>query len=178
MRRPELAVKAPEKARFRREQRVQEYPRKLLLKRVLLYAVVVIQSRLRSPADMERGMHMRFCPLHYLTYFLPVVHVLELHLFHRRAGDDEAVEIHVFYIVKCLVEVQQMLAGGVVARVSGSLHQGDFYLQRGIGKASQYLRFGDYLCRHEVENAYLKRSDILVERAVLRHDEYMLVFKY
>ena len=51
-------------------------------------------------------------------------------------------------------------------------------MQRSIRQAAEYLRFSRDLGRHEVQYAYLQRTYVLVERAVLRHDEYMLVFKY
>ena len=71
-----------------------------------------------------------------------------------------------------------MLAGGVLAGVGRGLHQSDLYLERSVRQTAKYLRFCRHLCGHEVEYPYLQRTDILVERPVLRHDEYMLVFKY
>ena len=121
---------------------------------------------------------MRLCPVHYLAYFLPVIHVLKFHLLDRSSCDYKTVEVHIAYLVKGLVEVQQVLAGGVPAGVRGGLHERDLYLERGIRQAAEYLGLGDYLCRHEVKYADLQRPYILMERAVLRHDKYMLVFEY
>ena len=86
-----------------------EHAGELLRERVLRNAVVVVQSRLSRPADVERGMHMCFRPVHYFANLLPVVDLLKRKVLHRSAGDYEPVKVHVLYLVEGLVEVQQVL---------------------------------------------------------------------
>ena len=70
--------------------------------------VVIVQTGLRTPADVEGGMDMLFRPFHDLTQFIPVLHIGERHLLHRCASDDHTVEVVVSDLVKGLVKGQKM----------------------------------------------------------------------
>ena len=71
---------------------------------VLLNTVVVIQARLRAPANVQRGVHVRGGPVHDLAELTPVVHRFKVHDLHGGTGDDEAVVILVLDLVEGGVE--------------------------------------------------------------------------
>ena len=64
----------------------------LFLPLIFRNSVMIIQARLCSPADMQSRMHMGLAPLHDGCQLIPVVHLLEFHVLHRRSGDDHAIE--------------------------------------------------------------------------------------
>ena len=67
MRYVEFIVKTPEQHSSVVVKVMEEHARKLLRKRILLDAVVIVEPRLSAPADVERRVYVRFGPLHYLT---------------------------------------------------------------------------------------------------------------
>ena len=76
----------------------------LLVQQLLADAVVVIKPRLRTPADVEGGVDIRLAEVHDLAQLRPVVHLLEVDLLHRCAGDDHAVVAVILHLVEGLVE--------------------------------------------------------------------------
>ena len=56
-------------------------------------------------------------------------------------------------------------------------HERDVDLQRCIGQLAQDLEFRILLQRHEVEDHDLDRTDVLMDRPVLIHHEYIFSFK-
>ena len=118
-----------------------------------------------------------FWTIQRFRQLVPVVDVLELHLFHRRAGHDHAVVFFVADLVKRLIEREHVLRGGVPDFVGRRLQQLDVDLQRRVGKQAQELRFGFDLGRHQVENQNLQRADILRLRARFGHDENVFAFE-
>ena len=51
------------------------------------------------------------------------------------------------------------------------MEQGDFHLQRRVGKQAQELGFGRDLGGHEIQNSNTQRTNILMRGAVFIHDE-------
>ena len=47
---------------------------------------------------------MRTCPIKYFGNFLPISHLLEVHLFHRSTGDDHAVVFLVTHLLEVGIE--------------------------------------------------------------------------
>ena len=93
---------------------------------------MIVQTCLRSPADMERGKDIGFAPLHNLAQFVPVLHLLKSHLFHRRAGNDHSVETHILNIVKSLIKFKEMFRGGVFGNMGFHLDQFHIHLKRSV----------------------------------------------
>jgi hypothetical protein len=54
------------------------------------------------------------------------------------------------------------------------MQQNDVNLQRRVAEQPQNLGFRRDFCRHEVEQRYLQGPDVLLVRARLAHDEYVL----
>ena len=109
MRDPKFIVKTAEQDRPLMHDLVAEDAEHFLIQQHFPYAVMMIQSRLRTPTDMQCAVDMGTAPIHDLAEFLPVFHLFELHLFDRRAGDDHPVVIFVFYFIKGLIETDHML---------------------------------------------------------------------
>ena len=65
----------------------------LLLKRILLYAIVVVKSRLSAPADVEGGVNILSAPLKDLAKLLPVVNLFKLQFFDGRACYNQPVKL-------------------------------------------------------------------------------------
>ena len=126
---------------------------------------MVVDARLRAPADVQRGVHVRGGPCHDLRKLVPVVHVLEVQQLDGRAGDDHAVEMLVLDLVERGVERFQMLRGHVFGLVAGRLQQAHLYLERRVGQLAHDLRLGDDLRGHEVEQQHLQGADVLVHGA-------------
>ena len=85
----------------------------LFVKLIFLNAVVMIKPCLRAPADVKGGIDVFVRPVHDLAQLVPVIDLLKGNLLHRRTGDDQPVEVVVFYLVKGLVEGRQMVRRGV-----------------------------------------------------------------
>ena len=86
----------------------------LLRKQVLLYSVVMIQTCLSRPADIHRRCNVRATPVEYLRDLVPVVHLLKLHVLHRRTRDYHTVEFLVLQFVEIAVEHHHVLYRGVL----------------------------------------------------------------
>ena len=140
-------------------------------------AVVVIQSRLSAPANIKRGLGVRLRPIHDLREFLPIIHFLERHLLHGRAGDDETVEFFVLDLIEGGVVIQQMFRVCVLGFVGGGVQECDLHLKRRVGKQPQDLRFGGDLGRHEVQDRNTQGADVLMQRTVFVHDEDIFVLE-
>ena len=59
---------------------MREYAEKLAVKIQLLHAVVIIQTGICTPAQMEGTMYMRLGPLHDLADLIPVGSFLTRHI--------------------------------------------------------------------------------------------------
>ena len=177
MGRSEEVVEAAHERRRRLHHLVLEHSEQLLRQLVLGNAVVVVDASLRTPADMQRGVHIRSGPRHDLRKLVPVVHVLEVQQLHGRAGDDHAIEVLAFDLVERGVERFQMLLGHVFGLMAGRLQQAHLYLERRVGQLAHDLRLGDDLRGHEVEQQHFQGTDVLVHGAELGHHEDVLAFE-
>ena len=122
-------------------------------------------------------MDVGLAPLHDPAKLLPVIHILEIKVLHRRAGDDHAVEFTVLQFIKGFVEGQQMLFGGILGFMSGNHHQLQMDLQRRITQNTAQLGFRDDFCRHQVQQHDLQRTNMLGLCPGLFHNENVFVLK-
>ena len=145
---------------------------------VLRNAVMIIQSHLGAPADMEGGSDVGLRPLHDLAELLPVIHLLIIQEFHRRAGDNHSVIFMHLHIAEGNIELVQMRCGGVLGNMGRKHQERTVHLQRGVGQGPEQLRLRLFLHRHQVEDENLQRTDLLTQSSRLTHNEYILVFQY
>lgn len=148
--------------------------RELGFKMVFLYAVQVVQAGLGAPADVQRGAGMVPGPIHYLAQLVPIVHLLERQVLDWRACDYHTVEIAVPDGIECGVESVKIFVGCVLGRVRGHLKELHIGLQRAVAQASEDLRLGLDLRRHQVHDKYVQRTDVLRLCAGCGHDEDVL----
>ena len=80
----------------------------LLLRPMLRDAVVIVEPRLRAPADVERREGVLLAPLHDLRDLVPVGDLLKGILLDRRARDDEAVVLLMAHLGKRPVELREI----------------------------------------------------------------------
>ena len=133
MRRTENIVKTAQQRLLRQQNVVLEDAGHLFGQLVLRDAVVVIQTGLCTPADMQRGVNVGFGPVHDLDQLRPVFNLLKRERLYRCAGDDETVVFLIPDVIKRLVEGEQMIFGRVFGVVALGLDQIDFDLDRGVG---------------------------------------------
>ena len=76
----------------------------LLGQLILGDAVVIVQSGLGTPTDVEGGVDVGLGPVHELAELAPVVHRFKVHDLHGGTGDDEAVVILVLDLVEGGIE--------------------------------------------------------------------------
>ena len=177
MRCKKLIVKSAEQRLFWMHDRVLIDAGELFGKQMLLNAVMIIQTCLCAPADMERGVNMGFGPFHDLRQLVPVIHLLEVHFLDRSTGDDKTVIVIVLDFIKGGIELEQMILRRVGGLIGAGLHQIHLDLKRSVGKAAQDLRFSSDFGRHEIEQGDAQRTNILCHRAVLRHYKNVLALK-
>ena len=149
-----------------------------LIQRFLLKPVEMIQGRLGGPAEKDRRGHMRICPVHDLRQLLPVIHFLEFHLFHRGAGNDHTVKLHIFQFRKSLVKLIQMTERGVFCLMAFHRHESHIHLKRRVGQRSQKLKFRFLFQRHQIQDQDLDRADILMDRPFFIHHKNIFSFQY
>ena len=154
-----------------------EHATRLCRQVVLLDTVMMVQAGLRAPTNVQRRVHVRGRPVHDLAEFGPVVDLLERHLFHRRARDNQAVVVDVADVVERAVERLQMAGAYVRGLVRLGAQQVHLHLQRRVGELAHDLRLGGDLGGHEVEDEHAQRTDVLVQRAVLGHDKNVLALE-
>ena len=138
---------------------------------------MMVQAGLRAPTNVQRRVHVRGGPIHDLAELGPVVDLLERHLFHRRARDDQAVVVDVADVVERAVERLQVAGAYVRGLMRLGAQQVHLHLQRRVGELAHDLRLGGDLGGHEVEDEHAQRTDVLVQRAVLGHDKDVLALE-
>ena len=121
---------------------------------------------------------MRPGPVQDRLELVPIVHLLERQMLHRRAGDHESVVVVVAERVKRLVELDQMVGADVGGLVRGGLHEVDLHLQRGLGDQAEQLGLRLDLLGHEVEDHQLERADTLTFRLGLLQREDAFRIEY
>ena len=154
-----------------------KYAARLCRQVVLLDTVMMVQAGLRAPTNVQRRVHVRGGPIHDLAELGPVVDLLERHLLHRRARDNQAVVVDVADVVERAIERLQVAGAHVRGLVRLGTQQVHLHLQRRVGELAHDLRLGGDLGGHEVENEHAQWTDVLVQRAVLGHDKDVLALE-
>ena len=114
---------------------------------------------------------MRGGPIHDLAELGPVVDLLERHLLHRRARDDQAVIVDVADVVERAVERLQVAGAYVRGLVRLGAQQVHLHLQRRVGELAHDLRLGGNLGGHQVQDQDLQRADMLGRCPLPVHDK-------
>ena len=91
------------------EDAVMEDAKHLLGQQVLGNSVAMVQSGLRAPTYIQGSEHVGFSPIKDVLELRPVIHLCELQLLHRRAGDDQPIELLTANLGKRFVMVDQVL---------------------------------------------------------------------
>ena len=99
-----LIVHTPEKLIFCVFFFMEIYSRKFFRKFNLLDSIVIIKSRLGSPAYMYGACYMFLGPFQDFLYLIPVLNFFKLQKFYRSSCYNKAVIVIVLYIVKGFVE--------------------------------------------------------------------------
>ena len=156
---------------------VREYPEELLLERVFFYTVKIMQRGHGSPADENGARHVFVGEIENLFQLFPIKNFFERQRFHGRARDDHAVEMFVSDVVEFFVKAVEMCRGGIFTLIGIGVQERDVDLQRRIGQKAHKLRFRFHFRGHEIQNSDFKRTDILLERAFVVHDENIFTYQ-
>ena len=129
----EYIVKATEKGRLLFDGGVGKHAEQLFIQGVLGDTIVIKQAGLGAPAHMECGVDVSFGPLHDLAELFPVIHVLKIQIFYRRASDNHTIVTVFSDLLKGGVERIQVLAVCVLRGMANGFKKVYIDLQRGIG---------------------------------------------
>ena len=146
-------------------------------KKIFFHSEMIVQTGLRTPADMEGGEYMCFGPFHDLTEFLPIVNLLEGKVFHGSTGDDHTVIFILFQFIKRIVEPVQMVRRCVQRDMAVHFHKSDVNLKRCVGQCTEKLQFCILFDGHQIQDTDLKRTDRLMDRPVFVHHKYIFILK-
>ena len=80
-------------------------------------------------------------------------------------------------VVEFFVKAVEMCRGGIFTLIGIGVQERDVDLQRRIGQKAHKLRFRFHFRRHEIQNSDFKRTDILLERAFVVHDENIFTYQ-
>ena len=108
MRSQEYVIESSYKRNLPVQHSVLKHSEKLSGKLSFIDTVVMIKSRLCSPADMENAGNMGIRPVKYLNRLLPVIHLFERYIFNGGTGYDHSVEFLVFDLIERNIEFIQM----------------------------------------------------------------------
>ena len=151
-----------------------EHPEELLVKELLAYAPEVIHRRLRPPADVDGAGDVLAREVHDLDKFVPIFDIFEGDGLHGRAGDDHAVELHLFHFRNGTVKLLHVRLGDVRALIARRPDEVDVHLQRSVAEQPHELGLRHLFCGHEVDDGDFQRADVLRARALRVHDEDLL----
>ena len=82
--------------------------RELPVKKNLFDAEMMIETCLRSPADVQCAVDVRFAPIHQFDEFGPVVDVFKCHAFNGRSRDHHTVEFLIAYFGESAVKALEV----------------------------------------------------------------------
>jgi len=143
-------IRATEEDRGLFIQLMRKYAEHFILYHVFFDAVMIIQTCLCAPADMEGAVDMGFAPFHDFHQLVPIFHLFKFHLFDGRACDNQTIPILLLYLVEGFIEGKQMILRCVFGFVASGMNQLQLNLQGGIAQETGKLCFGIDFCRHEV----------------------------
>src|SRR3989344_2504247 len=93
---------------------VWEDAKHLFAQIIFRYAIVIIQSGLRSPTNVEGRIDMGLSPLQNPAQLRPIIHLFEREMFDWRASDEHAVEFLTSDIVPIAVKNAQVIPSRIL----------------------------------------------------------------
>ena len=136
----------------RKQRAMFENAEHLLAQCILGHTVMMVQTGLRGPAYIERRGDMGTCPVKYLRYFVPIIHLLEIHLLYRRTGNDHTVVLIVPHLVEVGIKCLHVFYRRVLRSVALYLHKRYLHLKRSVREQTHQVCFCRNLQRHQVED--------------------------
>ena len=173
MRNIKFIVKPAHKRMISVKASVREYAEKLFFQRIFRNPVVIIESCLRSPADVKRRVNIFFAPLKYFAELIPIINLFKFHMFNGCARYNESVIFFCADLVEGFIEFEHMLLGDVFGSVRFNLQKLNLNLKRRIAQKPEKLSFGFNLGGHQVKNKNIKRAYILRNSPFFGHNEYV-----
>ena len=114
---------------------------------------------------------------HDLAELIPVVHVGEIQILHRCAGDDHAVILLILDLMEGRIKGRQVLGVSILGNVAQGVEQLYLDLERRVGELAQQLGLGDDLSGHQIQDKQVQRADVLMDGAVFSHDKDVLALQ-
>ena len=147
-------VDIAEQRAFRPELPMGEDAENLCIHSIFPDTMEVVQSRLRSPADIERGGYVGMCPIENALQLGPVGDFFEFHLLQGGSGDDETVVMLRRHVAERSVKGIHMGLRSVFRHMALHLHPVEPYGIGGVGKYPYKVGLGINLDGHQVEDRY------------------------
>ena len=135
----------------------------------LVHAVVMIQRRLRTPAQRHRRIAVVLRPIKIGLNFFPVVDLLKGNRLYRRACHQKGIIIIILDIAKFQISSVEIRIIRVRRFAAHYATKVNLNLQRRITQKTQQLNFCRLLERHKIQNTHLQRTNTLRRRTLLRH---------
>ena len=85
-----------------------KHAKHLCIQRYFINPIMIVKSRLSSPAQMHCRCHMCVRPFHDFFQFLPVINLFKRHLFYRSTCDDKAIKSLIFDFLKRHIKFVEM----------------------------------------------------------------------
>ena len=140
MRRIKRIIKSTHKRDSSVSHMMLKYTEHFLWKLCLINPIVIINPRLCTPAQMQRGSHMRLRPLHDLFQLIPVIHIFKRNLFHRSSCNDKSIKLLLLDLFKRLIKLMQMTGGCIFRYMSWYTDKYNIHLKRCVRERPQYLQ--------------------------------------
>ena len=134
-------VKPSHQRNFTVSHMMPEYTEHFLGQLHFIYPIVVIQTRLCPPAQMQGRSHIGSSPVHNTFQFFPVIDFLKRHLLYWRPCYDKSIKLSVSYTVKSLIKFIDMACGSIFGYMAFNPHKCHIHLQGRIRKRTQNLQF-------------------------------------
>lgn len=141
-------VKAMEQGGVGYQHPVLVNPEELFGQGVFFDTKVIVEPRLGPPANVQGGVDVGAAPRHNLAQLVPVVHLGEVQVLHRCAGDNHAIELPSLHLVEGGIKGGQVVAVRVAGPIARGLKQFHLNLKRRVGELAQKLGLGGNLGGH------------------------------
>ena len=123
---------------------------------------------------MHRREHVPAGLVHEVDQVIPVINLLEREFLDRSPGDYHAVELLVLDVLETGIELLQMRKILHLAVVRLHHYQNQVDLKRSVCQHAHQLDLSGLERRHQIQDTYLQRTDLLLTASGVGHDEHTL----
>lgn len=127
-----------------------EDAKELFTQIILRNIIMVIETGLGTPADMQGRVNVGLGPFHDLAQLIPVVHIGKVQIFYRSSGNDHTVILPVFDLIKGSIEGREVAGICILRYMAEGVQQFYLDLKRRVGELTQQLGLSHDLSGHQI----------------------------